>query len=134
MPMDRFMIAPLQGGLDTSLKPWMITDDSFSRLENAYIFRGRVRKRFGSRLMNSGVDQSIAQLFSRVRIQVDTSDGGGVSSGIVPGSVGAIGQLFSIGTEIFTVYQASGNMLDTGAASTATFNIATGVWVFTGVA
>lgn len=135
MAYDRFMIAPLQGGLDLSLKPWQITDDSFSRLQNAYIFRGRVRKRFGSRLMNSAVPQNVAQLYSRLRILVDTTDGGGVSSGTVPGIIFEVGQLFSIGTNIYTVYQ-TGNpadMLVAGIASTARFDTTTGVFVFTGV-
>ncbi len=107
MPKDRFMIAPLSGGLDKSLKPWQITDDSFAKLQNAYMFRGRVRKRFGSRLMNSAVAQSVAQLFSRLRIRIGTTNA-------VTGNLGAtnlpngatqikIGQLFSVGTVIFTV-------------------------------
>lgn len=131
MPKDRFLIAPINSGLETNLKPFLIMDDAFSRLENAYVFRGRVRKRFGTTLM----DNTTNQLNSRLRIQVDTSDGAGSSSGIVPGAVGAIGQLFSIGSNIYTV-QALGtpvNMLVNGIASTAQFNTTTGAFVFTGV-
>lgn len=128
---DRFMIAPLQGGLDTHLKPWIITDDSFSRLKNAYIFRGRVRKRFGSRLMNSGIAQSVAQLYSRVRINIGTTNAvTGVLSGTVPGAIFKIGQLFSVGPDIFTVYQ-NGTMLSTNAAASGTYNTATGTFTIT---
>ena len=65
MPLDRFMITPINGGLQTDLKPWLVPDDAFSQLNNAYIFRGRVCKRFGSRYMNGTVAQSVAQLNSR---------------------------------------------------------------------
>jgi len=45
---DRFLIAPMNSGLITAVKPFAIPDDSFSRLSNAYVWRDRVRKRFGS--------------------------------------------------------------------------------------
>ena len=45
---DRFFIAPYDqnSGLQTNVKPWLIPDEAFSELNNAYVFRGRVRKRF----------------------------------------------------------------------------------------
>ena len=132
--MDRFMIAPLQGGLDSSIRPWLITDDSFSRLQNAYIFRGRVRKRFGSRLMNSAVTQSIAQLYSRLRINIGTTNGGtGILSGTVPGIIFDVGQLFSVGSDIFTVWQLGtpATMLSTNPAASGTFNTTTGAFTIT---
>lgn len=134
MPYDRFMIAPIQGGLDTSLKPWIIPDDAFARLQNAYIFRGRVRKRFGSRLLNEGVSQSVAQLYSRLRIKVGTTDAmTGAVTGTVPGIIFDIGQLFSIGNDIFTVYQTGtpAAMLSTNATASGTFNTSTGAFSIT---
>jgi hypothetical protein len=61
---DRFMIAPFNVGLETDLKPWMIPDEAFAELNNAYIFRGRVRKRFGSALMGNGYpNEDVAHLY-----------------------------------------------------------------------
>lgn len=40
MAFDRFLIAPMQSGLQTNLRPWLIQDDAFSQLNNAYLFRG----------------------------------------------------------------------------------------------
>lgn len=108
----------------------MITDQAFAQLNNAYAWRGRVRKRFGSRWIGN------TQLSTRLRMTVATISAGS-ASGTVPGGKGAIGQLFSIGTNIFTVYQLGGAMtalLIAGTASTATFNTSTGAFVFTGVA
>lgn len=139
MPYDRFLIAPINTGMQTDLRPWLIPDDAFEELNNAYVFRGRVRKRFGGRLMGSGFSSPLtAPLFSRFRIQVNTVTGGN-SAGTVPSgmTVAGIGQMFSILDEIFTV-QTTGNpitMLDTGPtpAATKTYDTTSGAYSFTGV-
>lgn len=130
MAVDRFMIAPLESGLQQNVRPWLIPDDAFAQLNNAYIFRGRVRKRFGSFLLNGSVDSSVAQLYSRLAINVATTDGAGNAAGTVPGTIFKVGQLFSVGDEIFTVYQ-NGAMKSTGSA-TGTYNTATGAFSIAG--
>lgn len=124
---DRFMIAPIEGGLQTDLKPWLIPDNAFAQLNNAYVFRGRVRKRFGSYLMNQAVNSSVQPLHSRLRIQVGTTDAvtGNFAPTVMPGVIWAIGQMFSVGNTMFTVYQSSGATLTTGSA-TATYNTSNG--------
>jgi hypothetical protein len=134
---DRFMIAPYadSSGLQTNVRPWIIPDEAFSQLNNAYVFRGRVRKRFGGTLLNNSVDASVAPLFSRLRINLGNTDGSGNASGTVPGVIFKIGQLFSVGTTIFTVFQTGtpAAMLSTGAA-TGTYNTTTGAYTITGAA
>jgi hypothetical protein len=128
---DRFLIAPLKSGLVKALPAWQIPEDAFAELRNAYVFRGRVRKRDGTELMgSSGTDP----LQSRLRVKVATTDGSGNASGTVPGSIFAVGQQFSIGTEIFTVYQTGtpAGMLTTGSSATHTFNTTTGAYNFVG--
>lgn len=136
MAYDRFMIAPLNTGLQTDVKPFLIPDDAFAQLTNAYVFRGRVRKRFGSYLMNGSVDAGVAQLYSRLRINLGNTDGSGDISVTVPGTIFKIGQMFSVGDEIFTVYQtgAPADMLSTGAATVKTYNTTTGAVVINGAA
>ena len=102
---DRFFIAPYEenSGLQTSLKPWLIPDEAFAELNNAYVFRGRVRKRFGSRWIGDN------SLVSRLRINVGFITGGALSGNIkaILADLGipiGIGQSFSIGDIIFTVY------------------------------
>ncbi len=138
MGYDRFLIAPIRTGMQTNLKPWLIPDDAFQQLNNAYVFRGRVRKRFGSRLMGTGWSSLLtAPLFSRFRINLGNTTGGGGATGILPVfPLTQFGQMFSIGNEIFTV-PALGTpviMLDTGSATTKTLNTTTGAYVFAGVA
>ena len=131
MAYDRFLIAPFNSGLHTDLRPWLIPDDAFERLLNAYVFRGRVRKRFGSILMGQGdADSPLTnQLFSRLRINLGTA-----TSGTVPGDIFKVGQLFSIGDDILTVITAgvAQPLLTTGAV-TGTYSTTNGAYVFTGV-
>ncbi len=127
MPFDRFLIAPVNTGLQTNLRPWLIQDDAFQSLQNAYIFRGRVRKRFGSTLMD------INPLLSRLRINIGT-----VAAHTIPGVATQlkIGQMFSVGNDIFTIFQLGAGVLtkSTNAGVTATINSTTNpnTVVFTG--
>lgn len=135
MAYDRFLIAPLNTGYETDLRPWLIPDDAYALLVNMYVFRGRLRKRYGSRLMGSGAG-SQAQLKSRLSINIGTTDGSGNFSATVPGAVFKVGQLFSIGTEILTVSVTGtpGVLLTTDASATHTYNTTTGALVITGAA
>src|ERR1700691_6267427 len=104
MAFDRFLIGPFETGLQTNVRAWQIMDDAFQKLQNAYVFRGRVRKRFGSRFMGSGWSSAQTEpLFSRLRINVGTTDGSGDISASLPGTIFKVGQMISIGNEIFTV-------------------------------
>ena len=130
MAKDRFLIgyADNNSGLQTNLRPWLLPDNAFARLENAYVFRGRVKKRFGSTLMGE------TQLNSRVRINIGTTAAvSGNFTATVPGSIFKEGQMFSIGSTIFTVYQTGtpAAMLSTGTA-TGTYDTTTGQVVITG--
>lgn len=131
MPMDRFIIAPFKTGLETDVKSWLIPDDAMARLNNAYVFRGRIRKRFGGRLTGTGFTSSVTQpLFSRVRIQVGTI---GAPASPVPGAVFQVGQMISAGDQIFTVITAgvAQPMLATGVG-TGTFSTTNGAFALAG--
>jgi hypothetical protein len=130
MPMDRFLIAPYDqnSGQQNNVRPWLIPDEAFQELTNAYVFRGRVRKRFGSRWFGE------TSLESRFRVRVDTTDPAFDAFGAVPGASGAVGQMFSIGTQLFTVTQSGTAPLnDTGSSGIASFNTVNGVYAFVAV-
>lgn len=134
--MDKFLIAPLNSGLQSDQKPFLIPDDAFAQLNNAYIFRGRIRKRFGSTLMNTSIPKAQAQLYSQLAVYVGTTNGAGALAGTVPGNKFKVGQKFSIGTALYTVFQTGtpATMLKTVATPTATFNTSTGAFNFVGAA
>lgn len=121
--------------MDSSFKPYAIPDNAFEQLRNAYVFRGRVRKRFGSRLMEgtSGGVQNLEQLESRFRINIGTTSVGGALAGTVPGSIFQVGQMFSVGSQFYTVTITGtpAAMINTGAGS-GTYNTTTGAYSFTG--
>jgi len=140
MAADRFLISHINTGLQDNIKPFLIPDDAFAQLNNAYVWRERVRKRFGSKPMNTSKSIDLQPLYTRLRVKVGTTndDGGGLGhlSGSVTNVTPAIGQLFSIGAEIFTVNALGipAVMLTTGASTTHTFNTTTGAFVFVGAA
>ncbi len=140
MALKKFLIGgPFESGLERSRKPWLIADDAFEQLNNAYVFRGRVRKRFGSYLLDTTAAAGVAQLNSRLRIEltggaaVGITDGAGAAAGTVPGVKFKAGQLFSIGTEIYTVPTTGAPVafLSTGAG-TGTYNTTIGAYTFAG--
>lgn len=117
MPFDRFLITPFQSGLQTDMRPWQILEDSFTFLQNAYTFRGRVRKRDGSTLMGT-------VLQSRLAINIGT-----VTTHTIPNGATQlkIGQLFTVGNDQFTVWQLGAGVttLSSNPGATATINSTT---------
>jgi len=130
MPYDRFFIAPFDknSGLQNDVKPFLIPDEAFARCNNAYQWRGRVRKRFGSRWLGA------TQNLTRLKISVGSTSGGGNLSGTVPGVIFKLGQAFSIGDAWYTVVTAGAvqPMLQTVVTPTATFSTTNGAFNFVG--
>lgn len=119
---DKFLIAPIKSGLITDVPSWLTPEDSLSRLNNAYIYKGKIRKRFGSTLLGG------SQETSRLRLVVGQTDGSGNITVTVPGAKFNVGQMFSVGTEIFTV-SSLGNpvtLKTTGVTTVHTFDTTTG--------
>src|SRR5690606_16136053 len=119
--------------------PWLIPDEAFSELNNAYVFRGRVRKRFGSRWLGDN------SLVSRLRVNIGTITGGTLAGDLrsAPflndaGMPTGIGQSFSIDSIVFTVYNpAAGDqqmLRSDGSVAPATYNLTTSGFTITGVA
>lgn len=128
MVIKSYLIAPYTTGLQNNLRPWLLPDDAWFMLQNAYVWRGRTKKRFGTYYIG------LTDLNSRLRINIGTTDAGtGNFSTTVPGAVFSVGQMFSIGTTRFTVNQtgAPASLLTTGTA-TGTYNTTTGAVTITG--
>lgn len=130
--LDQFLIAPITKGLQTNIEPWLLPEEAFAKLQNAYVWRGRVRKRFGTTYIpNSNAVDGFEQLNSRLRISLGNTDGSGDISGTVPGATFKVGQMFSIGTELFTVVATGtpANMITNSATATVfTYNTTSGAY------
>lgn len=64
MPKNKFLIAPINSGLQTNVTPFLIPDDAFSIMNNMQIYESRIVKRFGSRFTGGS---TATQLNSRLR-------------------------------------------------------------------
>lgn len=152
MPHDRFLIAPYSEGLVSALEPWLIPDEAFTLLQNAYVWRGRVRKRFGGELMGNGATSSMtAPLLSRFRIPIPgpLTLGGGAGVGTtnaggnatnpalpIPWPAFKIGQFFIINGWHYNVTALGLPAVltpEVGAPGGGTFNTTTGIYTFAGV-
>lgn len=141
MAYDRFLIAPINSGLETDTKPWLIPDDAFSQLNNAYVYRGRVRKRFGTLWTGTGAAAGTEAFNSRVCLNLTalgagkgvTTNAGAAAGGTVPGLKFNIGSAFVIGSDIYTVNELGvpGDLLSSRAGASGTFNTTTGAFTFT---
>ena len=132
-PLQKFLIAPLTQGQQSNIKPWLISNDAYQFLRNAYTWRGRVKKRVGAVVMDQSKPIDEQQQFTRLRVNVGTTDGFGNAAGNTPvGVTPAIGQMFSIGDDYYTV-NALGNPADllvTNPATAGTYNTTTRAYSF----
>ena len=130
MVLKSFLIGPQSEGIQNNIEPFFLPEEAYFDLEDVYVWRGRLRKRFGYSLIGSN------DLNSRLRINLGNTDGSGNISVTVPGTIFKIGQTFSIGTELFTVnvLGTPASLLITGAATLATYNTSTGALVINGAA
>jgi len=124
-----FLIGPFESGLQNNVEPWLIPEDAFEELTNAYIWRGRVRKRFGTAYIGG------SELNARLRIKIGTTDAtGSLASTIMPGAIFAIGQMFSIGSVVFTVVlNGVAQLLLTTGQSSGTYSTTNGALIIIGV-
>jgi len=139
MAKDRFLIAPIKNGLVNNVPSWLIPEDAFELLENAYIDEGKVVKRFGGRYTAVATTPHLSKL--RIGLLggagVGTTNGAGAAAGTVPVDAYGIGGMFTIGAEVYTVHVLGipGVMLRYGGAATVfTFDTTTGDYVFAGAA
>ena len=123
MSSKSFLISDFDIGLEKDAEPFLLPEKAFPTLEDAYLFRGRVKRRFGYNLFDGG------QLNSRLRLNVATADGtGSLVATPMPGIIFKIGQMFSIGTTIFTVITlgVTQTLLTTSGTASGTFDTTNG--------
>ena len=53
MSVKSFLIGPYEIGQENNVEPWLLPEKAFEILEDAYVWRGRVKKRFGYSLIGS---------------------------------------------------------------------------------
>jgi len=121
---DKFLIAPINSGLHTDLVPFLTPEDSFTTLKNMYISDGKIVRRPSTYLLDT---TNARGLNSRLRVNIGTTDpvSGDFAALIADfaGSAPALGQQFSVGDTLFTIYQDIGAMKSSTLGVTGNNNI-----------
>ncbi len=129
---EKLVIGPINKGLRTDRTAFVIDNDNFPTLLNAYQWRGRIKRKRGTQFLGrlTRYFASLISSFSSIAtITLDVSGNGNLISGfslsgsIVPGSVTLIG---SIGAVTYTDVSMSGFLTPTGIGGPNTINYATG--------
>lgn len=97
--MQKRLIAPFTIGLENDLKPWLTQEDAMERLDDCYIYQGRIKKRFGYRLIlgslfNSMVGSTIGNSGESGTVELDLP---------IDNTEITIGQIFWIGTKKYII-------------------------------
>jgi len=122
--MDRYLIGPVKGGLKTDVVPFFTPEDFFTSLQNVLVQDGKIKKRPASVSLDPN---NVRSLNSRLRINIGTTDIlGNLGATIVPGGTGEVGQQFSVGDDIYTVFATGLSPLKAPLGSAGTFDTATG--------
>lgn len=122
-----YFIAPDDMGFETDKKPFLIPDNAFQQLYNAYVYRNRVKKREGNKFLG--------QLRRSLSIQpLGVTNGGGSFSGniisiltlqanstIIPDSI-----TINIGGQVFSESPSFDGALINGIGGIGTINYSTG--------
>jgi hypothetical protein len=124
---EKLVIGPINRGLRTDRLPFVIDNDSFPTLTNAYQWRGRVKRKRGTTFLCR-----LQRLINTSSIK--TNGSGNFSGNILTGlEVGAmvVFNSIKIGTDIFTDSLSNGHL--TGSTiGTGTINYVTGALTITG--
>jgi hypothetical protein len=120
---EKLVIGPIDKGLKNDRTAFVIDNDSFPLLKNAYQWRGRVKRKRGT------------QQLGRLRRYIGTTDGSGnITVTISPHPITSGISSFVIGTDVF--YDPGGaspvTLITNGAAGTHTLNRSTGVLTIAG--
>jgi len=122
---EKIVVGPINKGLRNDVTPFNIDNDSFPVLINAYQWRGRLKRKRGTTLLN------------RLQRRLGVTDGAGnLVVTISPVTIGTGLITVTIGSDIFvdpgTTADPATQTLKTNSAGSATLNRVTGVLTITG--
>lgn len=125
---EKIVVGPVNQGLRTEVLPFAIDNDSFPTLVNAYQWRGRVKRKRGTRPLGTP---------GRLNRNIGTTDGvGNATISILPVTILTGIVSFTIGTDIFvdpgTTANPATQTLITNSSGTGTLNRVSGVLTITG--
>ena len=128
------LISSFNSGLTKDKKPFLLIDDAFQQIKNAYTWRGSVKKREGVKLVGrlrrcitpavtltnqaSGTTYSVTNIFADLAFGLNATE---PNAEIEPGGV-----TVTVGALVFTDDSSDGVLVEASALGTGTINYATG--------
>jgi hypothetical protein len=122
---EKIIVGPVNRGLRTDRTPFVIDNDSFPTLQNAYQWRGRVKRKRGTSLLGR-LKRSVDATGINV---LNLLTGLETNSSLVPGSISIIGS----GGSTWTDPSADGVLVPNAVAPNGTVNYATGAFTGPGI-
>jgi Ubiquitin-activating enzyme E1 FCCH domain len=132
---EKIVVGPITKGLRTDRLPFVIDNDSFPTLFNAYEWRGRVKRKRGTEVLSQlnryFNSSSVSYNTGSATISFDVAGNANLITGyslqtnasIVPGSVSIVG---AVGPTTYTDPTKDGYLTPTGTGGANTINYATG--------
>lgn len=131
---EKLIVGPIDGGMRKNREQFAVDNDSFPQLINAYQWRGRVKRKRGTSLLNRLTryfDSSVSSYGSITTINVDGAGNANLVTGfsletnstIVPGSLTLVG---SVGAVVYTDPTMDGYLTPTGTGGPNTINYSSG--------
>lgn len=125
---EKIIVGPVNRALRTDVTPFMIDNDSFPKLINAYQWRGRVKRKRGTTLLGRlqrNIQSSIVGnfIYNNGVVNLLTIAGGTGGASIVPGSL----INFGYNSQIFTEPSPPDGTLSGSGGATGTINYSTGI-------
>lgn len=126
MSFKSYSVPPYATGLEKDMESYLIPDDAFPVLEDAYVFRKRVHRRLGNRFLGRLVDNRTDLAAKVIAVGVVTYSGTIGVIPIVPFSVYIIVE--SAGVPIYTYTDNGSGILSAGAGTSGTIDYITGAY------
>lgn len=125
---QKLIVGPINRGLKTDREPFVIDNDSFPVLTNAYQWRGRVKRKRGTSILGR-----LLRSINSSTIQTDGAGNfnGNLLTGLETNSSLAITQI-TIGADIFNDTTPPSQILTGSTGGSGTVNYATGALTITG--
>lgn len=125
---EKLIVGPINQGLKTNREPFVIDNDSFPVLTNAYQWRGRVKRKRGT--------SKLGRLLRSINSSTIQTDGAGnfngnLLTGLETNSTLAITRI-TIGADLFTDTTTPSGVLTGSTGGTGTINYATGALTIVG--
>jgi len=122
MTNNSFLVAPYEVGLELDKAPWLLAENAFTQVKDAFIYRKTVRKRIDNRFLGRLVEHATTTTYAGVVTNADVTYSNGVALASLPVGVRSI----KITLNLYIFYDDGQGNLSAGANTSGSINYETG--------